>query len=417
MRKNLVIILLIATSLVARSQTNNSPYSVLGIGDIEDSYFNRATGLANTGIAYRNNRNLINNNPASLSALENQFFIGEIGLRAKYVTYTGSSVDPYNNTSFDITFRRFAFGTKIGKHWGTTVGLMPFSSENYEFNVQQPIQGSIGETANAYYQGYGGVNKVYWANAYEFFHHISLGLTTSYLFGSINQKSIIQNPIVPSAYASTNKNIFLSNFYLDYGLQLFGKIGKTWDYTLGATFANKTDLNAQYTVLILGQDSSILKNATIQQTYFTLPNTYGAGISLTKNKKYTFLADYKFQQWSPLNYSGFNYSLEDSYRASIGFEISQKKNVYNSIIENNYFQFGLYYGETYLNVYGTQIKDMGVTAAVGINAKRSPMQWALTFNYGITGTQQSKLVQLNYLNIGILISYRDFWYTKGKRFN
>ncbi len=417
MKKNLIISILIISFFEAHSQTNNSPYSVLGIGDIEDSYFNRTNGLANTGFAYRNNRSLVNNNPASLTALENQWFIGEIGLRAKYITYTGESVDPYKNTSFDITFRRFAFGTKIGKYWGTSVGLMPYSSENYEFTVTQPILGTIGETAQAYYKGYGGVNKVYWANGLELFHHVSLGLTASYLFGSINQKSILQNPQIPSAYASTNKNIFLTNFYLDYGIQFYGKIGKAWNFVVGGTYANKTSLNAQYTILILGQDSSILKNAEVNQTYFTLPNTYGVGISLTKNQKYTLLADYKYQEWTPLNYTGFNYSLQNSYRGSIGFEISQKKSIYNSMVETSYFQAGVYYGESYLNVFGTQIKDMGITAAIGINAKRSPFAWALTFTYGVTGTQQGKLIQENYFNVGILLSYRDFWYTKGKRFN
>jgi hypothetical protein len=81
MKKNLIISILIISFLEAQSQTNNSPYSVLGIGDIEDNYFNRTNGLANTGFAYRNNRSLVNNNPASLTALENQWFIGEIGLR------------------------------------------------------------------------------------------------------------------------------------------------------------------------------------------------------------------------------------------------------------------------------------------------------------------------------------------------
>ena len=399
------------------AQTNNSPYSVLGIGDIEDSYFNRTNGMAGTGIAYRTNRNLVNNNPASLTALENQFFIGEVGIRGKYITYTGAAVDPGSNTSFDITFRRVAFGTKIGRHWGTSVGLTPFSSENYEFNTPEPIQGTIGQTANAYYQGYGGVNRVYWANGFELFHHISLGLTASYLFGSLSQKSILQNPSIPSAYVSTNNNIFLSNFYLDYGIQYFGKIGKKWNFSIGGTFANKTDLNAQYSVLVLGIDSSVLKSQTTRETYFTLPNTYGVGLSLTRNQKYTFVADYKYQEWSPLNYNGYNYSLSNSYRASVGFEISQKKNVYNTLLETSFFHAGVYYGDTYLNVFGQQLKDMGATMGVGINAKRSPFAYTITFQYGVRGTANAQLIKENYFNISFLLSYRDFWFTRGKKFN
>jgi len=390
---------------------------VLGIGDIEDSYFNRTSGLANTGIGYRSNRSLIGNNPASYTALDNQWFIGELGIRGKYISYSGKPVDPANNTSFDITFRRFAVGTKIGKHWGSSAGIVPFSSENYEFNAPQPIQGTNGETANAYYQGFGGVNRVYWTNAYEFFHHVSLGLNASYLFGSLSQKTILQNPNLPSAYVSTNKNIYMANFYLDYGIQFFGKIGKKWDFVVGGTFANKTDLNAQSTVLVLGIDSSVLKSETINEGYFTLPNTYGVGISLTRNKKYTLVADYKFQEWTPLNYSGYNYALKNSSRASVGFEISKKKNVFNNLVEMSFFHTGLYYGESYLNVYGQQITDMGVTLGAGVSTTRSPFAYNISFQYGIRGTSSQQLIKENYFSISFLLSYRDFWFTKGKRYN
>ena len=413
----LSISLLIFSSLTLRAQTNNSPYSVLGIGDIEDSYFNRTNGMASTGIAYRNNRNLISNNPAAYSALDNQWFVGELAIRSKYINYTGPPVDQNANSSFDITFRRFAMGTRIGRHWGSSVGLAPFSSENYEFTAKQSIQGTIGETANAYYQGYGGVNRVYWGNAYEFFHHVSLGINASYLFGSISQKTILQNPSLASAYVSTNNNLFLTNFYLDYGIQVFGKLGKSWEYTLGGTYANRSDLSAQSSVTVLAIDSSVLKSETTDGIYYTLPNMYGGGISLTKNKKYTFLADYKFQEWTPLNYGGYNYALRNSNRASVGFEISNKKNVYNSLIETSYIHAGLYYGQSYLNVYGQGITDRGVTLGFGINTKRSPFAYALAFQYGIRGTASNQLIRENYFNISFNLSYRDFWFTRGKRFN
>ena len=104
-------------------QTNNSPYSILGIGDIEDSYFNRTTGMADTGVAYRANNFLITNNPASFSALTNHLFNAEIAIRGTLITYNGAGVDQNNNQSTDITFKKFIVGTKITKHWGSSAGL------------------------------------------------------------------------------------------------------------------------------------------------------------------------------------------------------------------------------------------------------------------------------------------------------
>ncbi len=90
--------------------------------------------MASTGIAYRNNRYLITNNPASLSALDNQFFAGEIGVNGQYIDYSGNAVSQTNHQSSDITFKRFTLGTKIFRHWGSAVGLVPYSEENYEYS-------------------------------------------------------------------------------------------------------------------------------------------------------------------------------------------------------------------------------------------------------------------------------------------
>ena len=417
MRIKLTIFLLFVLFVKSEAQTNNSPYSIIGIGDIEDSYFNRTTGMSNTGIAYRHDRSLISNNPASFSGMDNQFFAGEIGIRAKLVNYSGDPINTSQNVSSDITFRRFAAGIKLTNHWGTSVGLVPFSSENYEFTAPQPILGTNGETTTSYSQGYGGINRVYWANAYELFRHLSIGINSSYLFGSISQKTILQNPNAPSTYISSNRGTFLSNFYFDYGLQYYGNLNKKWNFSLGATFANKTGLNSEGSIVILNADSVQLNNDVKQEGTFYIPTSYGFGISLTKNKKYTFVADYKHQDWSSLHYAGFNYALQNSDRYSAGFEISNKKTVYNTTFEANFFQAGFYYNKTYLNVYGQQINDMGGTIGVGINARRSSLSTNLIFQYGIKGTESNNLIQERYFNFTIIFAYREPWYTKGRRYD
>src|SRR5664279_3395007 len=91
---NIFSILLITTGF---AQTNNEPYSIHAIGDITDNIINRTSGLGSTGIAYRNNKFLITNNPAALSGLDNQFFTGEIGVNGQYINYSG---DPVSKTHY-----------------------------------------------------------------------------------------------------------------------------------------------------------------------------------------------------------------------------------------------------------------------------------------------------------------------------
>jgi len=417
--RSLLISLSIFTSLGAMAQGNFSPYSQMGIGDLEDGYYNRTSGMANTGQAYRNNRFLISNNPASYSGLTDQFFTLEMGIRGSLINYYGTPVDPSSKQSGDITFRRLAMGMKLAKHWGSSIGLVPFSTQNYEYDVPYYLQGSSSELANLHYSGHGSVNKVYWGNAYEFFHHLSVGVEAGYLFGQLNQKSSIQNLGSGTTLASTTNTVDLNNLYMQYGLQVYGHIGKKWEYSLGGTFNSRNDLLASYNRIVLDNDSINRNSQQLSQSYLGVPNAFGAGLSITHNQKYTFVADFRHQAWGAEKnaYPGKNYTVVDANRGSIGFEISRKKSFYNSKVELSYVQAGAYYGDSYLQINGKQIKDYGVTAAFGVNGLKTPLSYNVIFQYGIKGTQNNNLIEQRYFNLTFVVNYGAIWFTRGKKYD
>jgi len=399
------------------AQSNNSPYSILGIGDIDDNFYNRTSGLANTGIALRSDRFLLNNNPASFSGLTNQVLFGEIGMKGAIVNYYGSGVNAAANQSSDITFKRLVIATKLFKHLGTSVGLLPYSSQNYEFNSPLTIQGTYNEQINEYYQGSGGINRAYLTNAYDFLNHVSVGVNVSYLFGSLQQKLVYQN-LAGSELLSQNVTTGMTNIYVDYGLQLYTKIGSQWNLSVGGTFANKTNLNPNTNILILASDSTqLLNEGSLQPSLLTqLPLTYGVGLALTRNHKFTILADYKYQNWSSLHYSFFNYALQDSRRYSVGFEYSRSKKSYNGFIETGYLQAGFYYNATYVNAYGQQITDIGGTLGIGINSKRTLLAYCISLQYGEKGKNSTQLIQEKYINLNLAINFGEILLSRGKRF-
>ena len=421
----ILISLLTISSMKMMAQNNNLPYSQMGIGDLEDGYYNRTSGMANTGIAYRSNRYLIQNNPASFSALTDQYFTMELGIRGQYISYAGTPVNVSSTESGDITFRKLVLGIKLGKHWGTSAGLVPFSTQNYEFAVPYNLVGTTIQIANNYYQGHGSVNKAYWANSYEFFHHLSLGVEAGYIFGQLNQNNIIQSTANGAEFVSSTNNLNLNNLYFTYGMQLYGNLGKKLKYTLGATYSMKASLLAASTKLVTTSSDSTypLQNIQNNEGYLNLPNAYGAGLAITYKDKYTFLADYRYQDWNGvsttnnLEYPGQSYSIVSSERGSIGFEVSKKKTFYNTRIELSYLQAGLYYGNTYLQINGQQIKDMGVTAGIGANSLKSPLAYDIIFQYGIKGTTANNLVRQNYADVTFVLNFGQIWYTKGKKFD
>jgi hypothetical protein len=111
-----------------------------------------------------------------------------------------------------------------------------------------------------------------------------------------------------------------------------------------------------------------------------------------------------------------NYSIQNSNRLSLGFEMSKKKAIYNTLIETSFYQAGFYYSNSYLNVYGQQIRDIGGTLGIGVNSKRTPLAYTFSVQYGVKGVQSAQLIQERYANFTLSISYRDFWLTKGRKF-
>ncbi|MGN6435469.1 MAG: hypothetical protein ACTHMM_03010 [Agriterribacter sp.] len=395
------------------AQNTSSPYSILGIGDIEESFFNRTSGMANTGIAYRSAHFLISNNPASYSALQEQFFMVEGSARGKFVSYYSNNLNGTNTQSRDFSVNRLALGIKVNKWWGSSVGLTPFSTANYAFSGTKTIQGT-NTVAAADYEGTGGVNKAYWDNGIRLGKHFSVGVSTAFLFGSLTQKETLAGTAETESIVTT-RNIFLRNLYMSYGAQYFTKLSSKWDLILGATYANKTNLAAEYSTDITTGTTSI-KNEVTKNDYFRLPNTVGMGVSVTKNKKFTMLADYRYQDWSSVNYRGGGYSLQNSNRASVGVEFVNFRQVWPVTVEKVFYQAGLFYSNSYLSVYNEQLKDRGITVGIGFNSKRSTLSYLIGFEYGIRGTTAQNLIQERYGKLTLTLSYKDFWYTKGVKY-
>jgi hypothetical protein len=413
MRYGLMMLLSFCVCFKTYAQNTSSPYSIFGIGDIENSYFNRTSGMANTGIAYRNPFFLVNNNPASYAALQDQFFMVEASARGKFVSYYANNLNSTSNQSRDFSVNRVSVGIKVSKWWGSSMGIVPFSTSNYAFTGSKTIGGTnFSTTAN--YEGSGGINKAYWDNGIRLGKHFAVGVSTSFLFGSLNQKETLAGTSA-TATITTEQNIFLRNLYMGYGAQYFTKLSSKWDLSLGAVYSNKTDLAAEHSTTITSGSATIEDKVT-KNDYFKMPTTYGAGIALTRNKKITMLADYRHEDWGSLKYRGQGYELRNSDRGSIGIEIASLRQVYPVVVEKVYYQAGVFYNNSYLSIRNQQIKDMGLSLGVGFHSKRSTLSYLLGFEYGIRGTKAQGLIEERYARLTFTLSFKDFWYTKGQRY-
>lgn len=408
----LLIFLTIGTAVWA--QNNTSPYSIIGIGDIESSYFDRSAGMGDAGLSLSSGKFQFHANPASYSRLDDHFFSVELSGRFKGVSYKGSPVAGGVDNSADMQMEKLALAIKVKPWWGVGFGLAPYSSSNYSFTSKKAIEGSPeNQFLDAKYTGTGGLHKAYLANSFRPFKNFSVGVEMSYLWGSLSQDEVLDASSVTGTVLDTKRDYYLNKLYFKYGLLYNVKLSKKLGLSVGATVANKTRLNADYDLTVTEGNATIIQDSTYKNGFFTIPLTYAFGGSLNYDNKFTLAVDYQTQNWDDLNYKGLGYSLVNSNRLAAGFEYSDKL---NNIFERYYLQAGYYYANTYLQINNNQLKDRGFTLGAGLNSKRSQLSYQLNLQLGSRGTTQNGLLKENYTQVSLSLIYRDFWRTKAKTY-
>jgi hypothetical protein len=401
----------------AHAQNNTSPYSIIGIGDLEKSTFDRTSGMGHAGLALSSSRFLYQGNPASYSKIDEHFFYVEVSSRFKNVSYSGAPItDPTQNNSSDLQFKKIVLAIKPRPKWAISIGLLPFSTSNYSFYGKKTVQGSS-FTADAYYEGTGSTNQFYVANSFALTKNFSIGVQASYLFGQLEEKETLAATVSDTSLITT-RNIYLGSPYLKLGAQYKIKLNKTWDVSLGATIANKTKLKADYDLEVKEGSTTIISNQAYKSNYFTIPLTYAGGIALTYKDAYTVALDYDHQDWTTLNYKGLNYSLVNSQKISAGFEYSKKLKYVNQTFEQYFLQTGFFYNNSCLRIAGQQLSDIGATFGAGVQLNRSGLGLQGSIEVGQRGTTVNNLIKEKYTQFNFTISYRDFWVSrKLKKYN
>ncbi|RFM30491.1 hypothetical protein [Deminuibacter soli] len=406
------IILLLVLGETASAQTNASPYSIIGIGDIESSYFDRGSGMADASISLIAGKFQYNANPASYARMDDHFFSVELSGKFKNVGYTGANIQGTAHSN-DFQIERLALAIKIKHWWGIGFGLLPFSSSNYSFTAPKNIIGT-GQYVNTTYTGTGGLHKAYLANSFMPIKNLTLGVETQYLWGNLQQEQVMSTSSVAGGTLDAVQNNYLSKVAFKFGALYNGKIAKKWAIGLGATASNKTKLNTDNTITVTDAGQPIVTDSSYNYGIFTLPVMYAFGGHLTYNGKYTLAANYQFQNWADLKQKGLGYSLVNADRLSVGFEYA---GLVNNLYEKYYLQAGGYYGHTYLNVNGNPQKDYGLTLGVGLNTtSRVPgaglMSYQLNLGLGNRGSTNNGGIKETYTTVGFSVIFRDLWGVK-----
>ncbi len=401
------------------AQVTHSPYSAIGIGDIQDNVTAAKFGMGGLGVSNGSYYNLNLVNPALLHYNRVALFSAAVLGETKTINQDG--FESYAAGSGQLNHMALAFPLLSGK-LSTSLVLNPYSAVNYNLSYLAPIQGHPTDSTQYTAKGDGGIDQLSLSLGGELFKGFSLGARASYMFSSIRKESKSVVPLTPiNNYLSTlNERLSFSDFTFGLGLAYKFTINKKSSINVGATYDFSKDLKSK---LFIRLDQEQFGGGTVfgdtlandEPVLVHLPEKWAVGLSYNIANKLVVGVDYSSQDWSQTKdvTSGTNiYTKRENY--VFGVEITPDITSINNYFNRITYRAGAIYTNTPYIINGIQIRDFGINFGLSLPVVRfSSLDFGVQL--GTRGTLTENLVQENYIKVYFGVSFNDNrWFIKPK---
>ncbi|MDP2187045.1 MAG: hypothetical protein Q8J69_00045 [Sphingobacteriaceae bacterium] len=416
-----------AHQALAQAENYGSPYSRFGLGDRQPLSLAHHRAMGGITATTYDSASLNLGNAASLSDLKlTTIEFGAIGNIANIATSTASQ---YRS---NFNFGYLMFGFPVNKRWGTAIGFQPYSFTNYKLvsNVDSSFASWKEE-----YNGKGGLNQLSWSNGVNLGKGFHLGVTATYLFGTINQERLFFFPNPDSLFLFNVRNsdkLRINDVQLTFGLQyrksLKLKPGQTQRKSIafGLVAELPSTLNATNSTVaerftMVGNTIRVrdtVSNKSDIEGTVQLPWALSAGFQYSIDNKLLMAIETKYTNWSDFSQFGRPDSMQNSLQFAAGMQYTPK---YNAIGDGAAwktirYRAGMRYNQGGLVLKGQQISELGMTFGVGIPLKRpyAMPYMNITGEIGQRGGVTNGLVRERYTRITLGLTLNDRWFIKRK---
>jgi hypothetical protein len=431
----LLVLFSITVVSVHSQDLTKSPYSALGIGDLQFGGNALQSALGQSSQGFRRSGDINCLNPASYGSLKYTTF------EAGYKYSLGTIGDNTSSSSIDnYSFGYLNVGIPISqKHrWAIAFGLQPYSSVGYNVSSNVDISkgaGSYGYLsnqniyANEKTVGRGGISKCYFGTGIAIFRDLSIGINASYLWGQLqNVKSIYIDQSYNLYNLEETNNTYVGGFSFDYGVQ-YHKILKDknnnpkYKIVLGTTLNMATSINSSkdYNARTMGVGGILNTKDTIlnqgnSSGILNLPFAIKSGFSFEETDHWMICGDMNIANWSQYQLFG---ATDLSLKDNIGFSLGALYTPVKFDVQSNYFnhieyRIGARYDNGYLTISGTPITTTGVSAGLGLPVGKYKSKVNVTAEYFVRGTTNNSLIQESYFRIILGITFTDKWFDRYK---
>jgi len=398
-------ILFLSGYLFSAAQNVTSPYSILGIGDVDTKDFGKYFSSGNASIARRDATAYNFSNPASLTSLPFKTMHFDIAMRGKSSSFTFQRIDTPTSITKDFSVKRGTMAFKVNKKTGIAFGLRPYSSVNYKFQQDKIIlDGNTSYTK--YIEGNGGINQFYVSAGTELNKRLSAGITASWLFGSL-QKTTLYSGSSISLGVIKQETDFYTGALFQGGLQYYSLPGRKWKHQLGLTTSVSTGLSGELTTEYIENEITI-KNKTETGRNFKLPVTVAFGYSAVCNDKLTLSIEGNFYNWSYQKVDYSNSFTNPAFRFSAGMDYSFKRKAYNMTFEKSYVSWGINIENSYLRIKNNPLWDYSFSLGGGLSVARNISVYT-GLEVGTKGNKDLDQIKENYTQYIFGFTLKDIW--------
>lgn len=417
--RSLLIVLFLTSAPALYAQTIlNSPYSYLGMGEIQKS--ENVTNMMMGGIGVSNSNGIYTNvvNPALLA--RNRWTNLEVGINTEYKT-----LQDYRQQQkvFGGNYQSLNLTLPISSRWTMAVGIRPHSAVEYETRSYRRLN-LLGVDSLIYsYKGSGGVSKVSISNGVRIYKEFYVGLQMDYLFGQVNRNVATQNMSDGQYYKVQLEDLTsYSDFQFKAGFAYRANLKPDLFLNLGATLDLNSTLHANQVKRFATMDLSgltVINADTLEKsTDFVqqIPIAKRFGLSLEKAAKWMIGVDYSFTDWSKVtNNLGRSATLPASHKVSIGGEYTPDIESISSFVKRTTYRFGASYEKTPYDFLGNGNYAVDKNLSFGVALPLRNLSFLnVAYQVGRRGLITENGMEEQYHRLTLGLTFSDLWFQKQK---
>ncbi len=394
----------------------SSPYSMYGLGELRTQTNAASTGMGNTGIGLSTNKFINILNPASTSGLDSSNFVFNIGGEYKYSQFKTSSKTA-NAINGNLSY--LAMGLRVNKWLSLGLGINPYSTAGYDINTTATIEGST-YTYPLEIIGSGNISRAYFSFAIVPVKNLSIGVRTSYLFGSLVQTQYHDLSKISSVSVSSEITDSFRNFYWEFGAQYNIDLKNGKQFSIGAIFNPWQYLVTQHKIQTYNTSGLIYDQNTENKHDFSIPQEYGLGVVYSSTKM-MYLLDAGIQMWSKHKYDDDNLEtvksvkLKDSPYIRAGVEYTPSRHFLESYYKRISYRLGYQYNKSYLSLRSYQSSENVISLGFGLPLNNDRSRIDISLEGGTKGQVGTvKVIQENFIRFRIGFSLIDLWFQQRK---